>query len=56
MLVDAIDVLSGDRYTYFVMSMYLTSPQHVIQHFSRFELKTGDTLPETIVLKVRKLS
>ena len=31
------------------------SPQHVIQYVSRFELKIGKTLPETIVFKLRKL-
>ena len=30
-------------------------PQCVIQHSSRFELRMGETSPETIVLKVSKL-
>ena len=28
------------------------SPQCLIQHFSQFELRTGETLPETIVFTV----
>ena len=31
------------------------SIQCMIQHFSRFELRMGKTLPEKIVFKVRKL-
>ena len=32
------------------------SPQCAIQHFSQFELRIGETSPETIVFKISKLS
>jgi hypothetical protein len=41
MLVDAIDALSGGLHKYLLMRELSASPQHVIQHFSRFEYRMG---------------